>query len=107
MGEAIEKAKNRGEEAVVLDVPLLIEGGLYKSVDEVWLVSVSEETQLSRLMERNNLSREEALARMHSQMPISEKIPFATVVIDNEGSVSDLREQVRSLWTRVSGRNPI
>lgn len=104
MNEAVSAARKRGERACVLDVPLLIESGLHKTVDEVWLVLVSEETQIKRLIERNRLSRDEALARIRAQMPLNEKVRYASAVIDNEGPIPVLRERVRSLWFQAVGK---
>lgn len=104
MRKAVADARARGGGAVVLDVPLLIEGGLYRQVDEVWLVAVSPETQIGRLMERNGLGRDEALLRIRAQMPLERKREFADVVIENEASEEELRQRVRSLWRDALGR---
>ncbi len=105
MRRAVAEAARRGEKAVVLDVPLLIEGGLYRQVDEVWLVAVDGETQIARLMERNGLGRDEALLRIRAQMPLERKREFADVVIENEASLEDLRQKVRRLWSEALGRS--
>lgn len=104
MRRAVAEAASRGEKAIVLDVPLLIEGGLYRQVDEVWVVVVDEETQIARLMERNGLGRDEALLRIRAQMPLERKRDFADVVIENEASLDDLRQKVRRLWREALGR---
>ncbi|CAM5580164.1 Dephospho-CoA kinase OS=Lysinibacillus sphaericus OX=1421 GN=coaE PE=3 SV=1 [Lysinibacillus sphaericus] len=59
-----------GQKHVVMDIPLLFESKLEHFVERILVVSVSEEVQLRRLMERNQLSKEDALARMHSQLPM-------------------------------------
>jgi len=105
MRRAVAEAMRRGEKAIVLDVPLLIEGGLYREVDEVWLVAVDGQTQIARLMERNGLGREEALLRIRAQMPLERKREFADVVIENEASLEDLRQKVRRLWSEALGRS--
>ncbi|KAF7778952.1 hypothetical protein Agabi119p4_3297 [Agaricus bisporus var. burnettii] len=66
----------RGEKWCVLDVPLLIEGGLWRYVGLVVVVYCSADIQLVRLMSRDGSSREEASARLNSQMPISSKIEW-------------------------------
>ena len=58
---------------IVVDAPLLIEAGMYKMVDEVWVIAVAEELQVRRVMARDNISLEAALKRLESQMPMEEK----------------------------------
>ncbi|OSD08469.1 CoaE-domain-containing protein, partial [Trametes coccinea BRFM310] len=92
----------RGERVCVLDVPLLIEGGLWKWVAKVVVVYCSAEIQLQRLMKRDNSSREDASARLNAQLPIAEKVQYADVVIDNSGSLRDLERQVEQLVQRLN-----
>ncbi|KAG5343006.1 Dephospho-CoA kinase [Termitomyces sp. T112] len=82
------------EKYCVLDVPLLIEGGLWKWVGQVVVVYCSVDIQLQRLMNRDNCTREEALARINAQMPIAEKVAYADYVIDNSGTPQELSAQV-------------
>ncbi|KAG6811892.1 hypothetical protein H0H92_005350 [Tricholoma furcatifolium] len=82
------------EKYVVLDVPLLIEGPLWKWVGQIVVVYCSQDLQLQRLMNRDNSTREEATARLNSQMPITEKVAYADVVIDNSGTPQELSTQV-------------
>ena len=77
---------------VAIDVPLLIEGGRQDLVDVIVVVTASPENQLRRLLARSMeqsrpLSREEAEARINAQMPLSEKVKYAHVVIDNNGAL--------------------
>jgi dephospho-CoA kinase len=74
---------------VVLDVPLLFEARLDKLVDQVWVVWLDRDTQISRLMERNSYTREEAVKRIESQMSLDEKAKRADVVIDNRGTMEE------------------
>lgn len=98
MRESLEEAALAGHRIAVLDVPLLIEGGLHRQVDEVWVVYVDEEEQLRRLMERNGVDRATAWKRIRAQMPIEEKVKYADVVIDNRGDLASLEAKVRELW---------
>lgn len=93
-----------GEKIVVLDVALLIEARMTSLADEVWLVSVPEEVQIERLMARNGFSRNEALARVSSQMSLQEKLPYADKVIDNSGKLEETRDKVVSLWQELQHR---
>lgn len=87
---------------VVLDVPLLIESGWYRSVDQVWLVNVSRKIQLERAMLRDHATRAEIMARIEAQMPLEEKLAYADVVIDNTGSLEETKKQVRTFLRRVA-----
>ncbi len=79
---------------LVLVIPLLFEVGMTDIVTETWVVSCSELQQLQRLMQRNNLTLEQAQARINSQMPLAEKIARADVVLDNTYSLDALLKQV-------------
>lgn len=89
-----EDAERRGEKAVFLDIPLLYEGRLTYLVEKVIVVYTDVNIQLKRLMSRNQLSKDEALARIHSQMSIEEKRKLADEVIDNRGSLDQTRQQL-------------
>ncbi len=99
-GTETELAGNK-EKVVVLDAPLLIEAGMTSLVDEVWVVVVGRETQISRLMARENFSYEEAVQRLRAQMPLSEKVKRADRVIDNEGLLEETRRKVQALWKEI------
>lgn len=84
-----------GAQAIVLDIPLLFESKLTSLVDHVLVVAVKPQTQLERLMKRNNFSEEEATARIHSQMPLEEKVKRADEVINNDGTIVGTKTQLR------------
>ncbi|NLW45637.1 MAG: dephospho-CoA kinase [Syntrophomonadaceae bacterium] len=86
---------------VVWDVPLLLETGMDDKVDEVWLVWVDELMQIERIMNRDNLTEEEARKRIKAQMPLKEKIKRAHRLIDNRGTVEETRELVTSFYNEV------
>lgn len=86
-----------GVRAVVLDIPLLFESKLTDFVDKTIVVFVDETVQLNRLIERDKLSKEEALQRINSQMPVAEKAKKADAVIDNNRSKFESFEQLQSL----------
>jgi len=97
MNKQIEGARKRGEKVIVLDIPLLFESKLTHMADKTVLVNVDADIQLKRLMERNQLTKEEAEARINSQMPLSEKVALADVVINNNGSLAETRKQIAEL----------
>ena len=91
--------KRRNPEAIaVINAALLIESGNYKDVDKVILVVANEALVIKRLMERDGLSREGALSRIASQMPEDEKRNYADYIIENNGSLEELRKKVRQLF---------
>lgn len=94
-----------GAKTVIMDIPLLFESKLQHYVEKILVVTVSEETQLKRLMERNELSKEEAIARISSQLPLSEKEKGADAVINNNGSFEETRQQLEIIlrnWEVIS-----
>jgi dephospho-CoA kinase len=94
MNNQVEEAKEREEQVIILDIPLLFESKLTHMVEKTILVYVDRDIQLKRLMERNDLSLEEAEARIKSQMPLSEKVALADAVINNNGSIAETKKQV-------------
>lgn len=86
---------------VVYEAPLLFEAGAKRRVDKVLVVKVSEEVQLQRLRARDGLSETEARNRMVTQMSQQDKLAGADFVIDNSGSLEQLKTQVEALWKRL------
>ncbi|MEC1613056.1 dephospho-CoA kinase [Bacillus mojavensis] len=88
------------ETFVVLDIPLLFESKLESLVDKIIVVSVTKELQLERLIKRNQLTEEEALSRIRSQMPLEEKVSRADDVIDNSGTLEETKQQLEEILSR-------
>lgn len=84
-------------ETFFMDIPLLFESRLQHLVEKILVVSVTEDVQLERLMSRNNLSKEEAEARIKSQLPLSEKEKGADAVIYNNGSIEESKKQLATI----------
>ena len=82
---------------VIMDIPLLFENELENTVDEVLVVYTSESIQMDRLMQRNNLSLEDAKARVYSQISIDKKSRMADHVIDNLGDKLELKQNLERL----------
>ena len=72
--------------------------------DQIWLVDVTVETQLSRLMTRNALSQVEAEKRIAAQLSLQEKRKRADVLIDNNGSLEETRQQIRDALQKLERR---
>jgi dephospho-CoA kinase len=84
-------------EVVVLDIPLLFEGGREKEVDKVLVVYVPEEIEVRRLMERDQIDEDYARQKIASQMSIEEKKRRADAYIDNSGSREETKKQLLSI----------
>ena len=104
--ERLRMAEKEQKRAAVLDVPLLFEAGWDALADEVWVVALPPEEQLTRLLARDKtMSEGEARARIAAQMPLAEKCARADVVIDNSGTKEETRDYVGKLWEeRIFGR---
>lgn len=92
----------QGARIAIIDVPLLFEAGWENVCEIVWVVSVSPQVQLERLMRRSGLSEKLAWDRINSQMALAEKIRRADTVIDNSGTVEETRNLVLKAWERLN-----
>ncbi|WP_348936167.1 dephospho-CoA kinase [Bacillus sp. BS1807G30] len=92
-----DEGVSNNETFVVLDIPLLFESKLEGLVDRIIVVYTTPELQLSRLMNRNDLSEEEALNRIHSQQPLEEKCQKADRVIENTKDLAFMRKQLENI----------
>lgn len=79
---------------IVLVVPLLFEAKMTDLVTEIWVVHAPRAIEIERLVKRDYLTEEEAIARINSQMPIDEKAARAHVVLDNSSTIDYLVEQI-------------
>lgn len=95
-----------GVPVAIYDAALLIENKLHEGMDGVILVTCPPEVQLARLRSRNALTEADAKARIASQMPVEQKRPFATWVIDNGGTLEDTRAQVEKVISTLVGYGP-
>jgi dephospho-CoA kinase len=97
------EAEARGEPFAVLDIPLLFESRGAAGFDDVILVYAPEEVALRRLVELRGMPEDQARARMAAQMPIEEKRRLARHVIENTGTLEQLRERTDRVWNEVTG----
>ena len=89
------------EPVVVVEAIKLVEGGLYRLLDTLWIVTCTPQQQIERLVHQRGMSQADAAQRIAAQAPIAEKLPLAAVVIDNSGSVADAWAQVRAAWNAL------
>ncbi len=107
--ELISGVDNCTDRLVFLDIPLIFEqkdvlDSMNLRYDEIWLVYVSEETQKKRLMQRaiaENKNVEQTLSIIKKQMPIEEKRRLADRVVNNEGTIEDLRKEIAEILTLI------
>lgn len=91
--DQIKEAAKRAP-LVVADIPLLYEADYQQYMDQVAVVYIPKELQLTRLMQRDHLTKEAALQRMKSQLSIEEKRQKADFLFDNQGTREETRQQV-------------
>ena len=110
-GDIIRKALAREQDRLAatediffMDIPLLIEQGYLDWFDQVWLVYVTEDTQLERLMERNALTEVQARDRLAAQMPLDEKKAFVDLVIDNNSQRDHLYQEIDRALEQIERR---
>lgn len=89
----IHEAGITGEEIVVLDAALLIEGNFLELVDKILVITCDEAVQIERIKNRDNSSKEQALSRIKSQMTQEEKSKYGDYIIDNSGTLIELEEK--------------
>ena len=99
--EKIEEYKKKNAKVIVIDAAILFEAGWDKFADEVWVVYTPKDLQLKRLMEREKITKFQALARINAQMDIYQKIKMADYVINNSNGLDAVKDQVMKLWQRV------
>jgi dephospho-CoA kinase len=99
--EMWKRARESRSNDVVLDIPLLIETREYERVDLVVVVFATRELQIQRLMARDGISRQEAMRRIDTQLPLEEKASTAHFIINNTGSVEETEEQVTRFYQAI------
>ena len=97
-----EKAAEAGERLVIWDIPLLFETGYELYTDAVLVVTCPLPLRLERLKRRSGLSESEALDRICAQMSDDERCAKADFVIDNAGTLDELKSKVRSVYDKIS-----
>jgi dephospho-CoA kinase len=91
------------DHVVVLDVPLLVESGR-SDLAALVVVDVDPEVAVRRLVEQRGMREDDARARMARQVSREERLSRADHVLDNSGSIDELRAQVDALWEKLRGR---
>jgi dephospho-CoA kinase len=98
------EAYQDSDRVVVFSAPLLVETGMHTAFQVLVVVSAPVETQVERLLRDRAMSEEQVRARIAAQAPLEEKAAVADVIVDNDGSIEELREQVDGLWAVLRSR---
>jgi dephospho-CoA kinase len=101
MLDLIQRFQGEGAAVVLIDAALLLESPATNWIRPVVVVTAEEEVRAERIMERDGLSREQALARTRSQMREEERKTRADYVIDNSGTLEELKRRVEEVWIEL------
>lgn len=94
--------KTKDYDIIFIDAPLLFEAGVDRLTDLVWMVSADEEIRIERVMNRDQISREDVLQRIANQMSNEEKIERSQEIIDNSTGKEELYRQVKALLEKYA-----
>lgn len=90
--------------AIVLEAAILIEAGWAAAAEEVWLVVADREEIQQRLVRDRAMSIEQIDARIQAQVTNDQRRQFATLVIENNGTLAELEARVEEAWRRAIAR---
>jgi len=99
-----DRLEHSAADVAVLEAIKLLEGPLVDHVHTVWVVAAPREVRIDRLVRERGLMAEDAAQRVDAQNPEEAKIRLADVVIHNDGSLEELRDQVLTAWRALVGR---
>ena len=105
ISEVTQRILEATELVVVVEAIKLIEAGMHRGYDALWVVTAPRSLQIERLVSRRGLAEEAAILRVDSQPPQEEKVAVADVVIANDGDLDALRERVQEAWSQI-GASP-
>jgi dephospho-CoA kinase len=102
--QQIAEFASAGEAIVIYEAALLVENKLNRAMAALVVVSVSQDVQKQRLMQRDGLTEVAAQQRIDSQMSLADKLAVADYVIDNSGSLEETRAQTVRVWQELKER---
>jgi dephospho-CoA kinase len=100
----LKKIRRQGTKVVILEAAVMLEAEKTRQVDEIWVTVASEKVVLERLLKRSGYSEEDIKARISSQMTNEERIKQANVVINNDGTLDELKARVKLEWEKLLTR---
>ncbi len=92
---------------VVVEAIKLIEAGMHRGYDALWVVTAPRPLQITRLVTQRGLTEEQAVLRIDAQAPQEEKAALADLVIVNDGDLAALREKVEAAWAQVQTKQTL
>ena len=104
MREKILECKKENK-IIFVEIQLLFEVQWEKEFDYILLVSAEKETQIKRILSRDNRSKEEAMSIINSQMSLDEKKKRSDYVIENDGNIQDLEKKVDDFLKKIEFEN--
>jgi dephospho-CoA kinase len=99
--EVTRRITEADEPVIVVEAIKLIEAGMHRNYDALWVVTAPRPLQIARLVDTRGLTAEEAALRVDAQPPQEEKIAVADLVLVNDGDLDTLREQVEAAWSKL------
>ena len=99
-----EKRADGFTKPIVVEAAILIEANWLPLADEVWLIVTNKNAVIERVASQRGLSAKDTEARIASQLSDTERRKYATFVIENDGSLEDLKKKVQAAWSRISTR---
>jgi len=103
IGRRIKEKRAEGfTKPIVIEAAILIEANWLPLADEVWLVVTNKNAVIDRVASQRGMSTKETEARIASQLSDAERHKYATLVIENDGSLDDLKKKVQTAWSRVA-----
>jgi dephospho-CoA kinase len=101
IAEVDQRIAQAKESVVVVEAIKLIESGMHRHLDALWVVTAPRQLQIARLVATRGLTEEEATLRVDAQPPQEEKAALADLTIVNDGDLDQLREKVERAWAQI------
>lgn len=102
VGRAVDEIIARAaERVIVVEAIKLIETGMHRGYQALWVTTCPAEAQIARLVAQRGLSEAEAKTRVEAQPPQAEKVTLADTVIDTGGTLADTHRQVLVAWEAI------
>jgi dephospho-CoA kinase len=106
MREMVVEIREGGDKSpIVIEAAILIEANWGLLFDEIWLVTASRDNVIHRIERDRGLKPEQTETRIRAQLPDDERRKHATLVIENNGTLDDLRARVAEIWRAALARN--
>ncbi len=104
--EMIADARAKGErKPIVVEAAILIEANWQSVFDEIWLITAAKDFVIARVERERGLKPEQTEARIKAQLSDEERRKHATIVIENNGTIAQLQQQLATIWADALKRN--